>query len=232
MSKDRADLDPAVGKRLEEVRAVLFDVDGTLVDTIDLIIETFHQVFNLLGIPDRTDAEILSWIGKPLYLQVRELHEERAEEIYRLYKELYERNRPRLARELPGMVEALRALRDRGYRLGVVTSKRNSSTLRELEDFGFSGLFEVVITAEHTANHKPHPEPLEKALEELGVGPERATYVGDSPYDIRSARGAGVLAGAVRWSRFPEEALEREQPDYWVNSPAHLLELFPGFTGP
>lgn len=213
--------------KLARVSCLLFDVDGTLIDTIELIIETFHQTFRRLGIPDRPDDEILSWIGKPLFLQVRELHEERAEEIYRLYKELYERNRPLLAREIPGVAEALRNLHQRGYRLGVVTSKRSSSTVRELGDFGFQGLFEVIITAEVTKNHKPHPEPLEKALEILGVGREEATYIGDSPYDIKSARAAGIPAGVVRWTHFPVEVLEKECPDYWVESPSHLLKLFP-----
>lgn len=228
MKDNVAGLGPGLRERLEGVRAVLFDVDGTLVDTIDLIIETFHEVFHRLGIPDRPDGEILSWIGKPLYLQVKELHEERAEEIYQLYKELYERNRPRLAREIPGIREALEGLLDRGYRLGVVTSKKSSSTMRELKDFSLADLFQVVVTADDTENHKPHPEPLLRALEDLGVDNEEATYVGDSPYDIESARGAGVLAGAVRWSRFPARLLEKVGLDYWVESPSHLLELFRG----
>jgi pyrophosphatase PpaX len=216
---------------LENINTLIFDVDGTLVDSTRLILETFHQTFRALGLPDRSDEEILSRVGKPLHVQVRELHPERERELYDTYQELYRRNHDLLIREIPGIREALRTLAEGGYRLGVVTSKRRFSTRRDLESFRLQPFFEVVITAEDTGKHKPDPEPVLEALYRLGSVPGEAAFIGDSPYDLRSAHSAGVTAGAVSWSPFPREVLEREKPDFWVPSPADLPRLFPGLRG-
>jgi pyrophosphatase PpaX len=115
--------------------------------------------------------------------------------------------------------------------MAVVTSKRSFSTRSDLKFFGLYSFFEVIIAADNTRLHKPHPEPVLTALELMGAPPDQATYIGDSPYDLRSAHAAGVLAGAVEWSPFPRETLQAENPDYWVPSPRSLTDLFPGPSG-
>lgn len=203
-------------------------MDGTLVDTIRLILDTFHDTLRILKIPPLSDEEVLSQIGRPLHLQMRELDWMREGELYALYQRLYVKNHDRLARPIPGIREALATLKNGGYRMGVVTSKRSFSTRGDLEFFGLESFFEVVIAADNTRHHKPHPEPVLSALEYMGAPEARSTYIGDSPYDLRSAHAAGVLAGAVEWSPFPRESLEAEEPDYWVHTPADLPALFPG----
>ena len=133
-------------------------------------------------------------------------------------------------REFPGVREALGELVDRSYRLGLVTSKRSSSAGSDLDYFHLTPFFEVVITADDTERHKPDPEPVLLALERLGIDTARATYIGDSPYDLRCAHAAGVLAGAVAWGPFPREVLQAEKPDYWIPQPSDLLTLFPTVT--
>lgn len=212
---------------MRDIYCLLFDVDGTLVDTIRLILDTYHDTFRILDMPDRSDEEILSWIGRPLHLQARDIDRMREGEIFSLYQRLYRKNHDRLAREIPGIKEALVGLRDRGYRMAVVTSKRSASTLSDLRFFGLDSFFETVVAADNTIHHKPHPEPVLTALERLGASREESTYIGDSPYDIACARAAGVLAGAVEWSPFPRERLQEEKPDYWVSTPYHFSTLFP-----
>ena len=217
--------------RKGDVRAVLFDWDGTLADTIELILFTFEETLRLLGIPPRGRDEILSQVGRPLMEQAADINPARAEEIFSTYQRLYERNHHRLVKEIPGVREALEALRGRGYRMVVVTSKRAEGALYDLRYFGYEPFFDAVVTANDTALHKPHPEPALEALRRLGATAEEATFIGDSPFDIRCAHAAGMTAGAVEWGPFPRRALETEGPDYWVREPACLTELFPGPAG-
>lgn len=215
------------GPALDGIKVLFFDLDGTLADTTELILATFRDTFAELGLPQRGDEELLSQIGRPLHLQARDIDEGRAQEIFDLYRHLYDVNHDRLAREFPGVRESLAGLRERGYRLAVVTSKRSHSAYGDLAYYHLMEYFEVVVTADDTARHKPEPEPALKALELLGAQPGEATYIGDSPYDLRCAHAAGVLAGAVEWGPFSREVLQEERPDYWVPSPPSLLELFP-----
>lgn len=213
---------------LQSVRYILFDLDGTLTDSIDLILKTFQETFLLLGIPPRTDAEFLSQVGRPLHLQMRDIDSDRAQELFDTYQRLYRELHDEMQREFDGVKEAVAGLKERGYRMAVVTSKRSAGTLRDLEYSGLRPFFEVVISAEDTKAYKPDPEPVLEALERLAAIPGEATYIGDSPFDLRCAHAAGVLAGAVEWSPFPRDVLEAESPDYWIPTPQSLLDLFPG----
>ncbi len=213
---------------IEGISCILFDLDGTLVDTIDLIIFCFQETLRILGLPFRSEEQIVSEIGRPLHLQARDIDADRAEEIFALYQRLYDRHRDGLVHEFPGIREALAGLVERGYRLGLVTSKRSSSALADLAFFGLKTFFEVVVTADDTTSFKPEPEPVIEALKRLEVSAGEATFIGDSPFDLRCAHAARVLSGAVAWGPFPREALECERPDFWIPSPPYLLTLFAG----
>ncbi len=206
---------------------LLFDLDGTLVNTIPLILRAFRETFRALGLPPRDDREMLLEVGKPLYQQALDIDPYRAEEIFRVYQEMYDRYYQELVEEYPGIRESLRELKERGYHLAVVTSKRFSNARLDLERFDLLPLFDALVTAEDTENHKPDPEPVLKALEKLGGAPERTAFIGDSPYDLKSAHAAGVRAGAAAWGPFPHELLEAERPDYWIPDPPSLLRIFP-----
>jgi len=219
---------PQEGRGLERVRFILFDMDGTLADTTELILTAFRETFRILGLPPRSDEEFLSQVGRPLLRQMRDIDPQRESELVSTYARLYDRYHDELAREIPGVRESLEELSGRGYRMAVVTSKRSRSTHSDLRYFGLDRFIDVVVAADDTAFHKPHPEPVLMALERLGAAKEETTFIGDSPFDLRSAHDAGVLAGAVEWSPFPRRVLEEECPDYWVKTPRQLLELFPG----
>ncbi len=217
---------------LRGIRYLLFDLDGTLVDTTALILHTFRETFRRLGIPLPSDAEMLSQIGRPLRLQMRDIDPEREDELVDVYARLYDEYHYELAHEIPGMRESLAQLEKRGYRMAIVTSKRNRAVEGELRFFGLAEFFPVVIDAEDTDRHKPEPEPVLAAIAELGGSPRESTFIGDSPYDLRSAHAAGLPAGAVEWSPFPRSELEAEKPDYWIPDPPSLLQLFPEVDAP
>jgi pyrophosphatase PpaX len=214
------------------INCLLFDFDGTLADTTELILRSFEESFARAGLAPPSRETLLAQVGRPLVRQMADFDPGHAETLYRLYQEAYEEMHDALARPFPGVKEALEELAGRGYVLGVVTSKRAHTAGQGLEYFSMRRLFRVVVSADDTGRHKPDPDPLLEAMRRLGTEPRETTYIGDSPHDLKCAHAAGVAAGAVGWGPFSREVLEAENPDYWVERPASLLELFPSPKSP
>ncbi|MDP8950002.1 MAG: HAD hydrolase-like protein, partial [Actinomycetota bacterium] len=191
------------------LRAALFDFDGTLVDTTELIYQSMrHATGEILG-KDLSREVLLANVGQPLPRQMELLDAQRAEALLESYRLHNEEHHDALIGEFPGVEDSLARLRAGGVRVAVVTSKRRFSVEMALETF--PGLGEVVdrfVTMEDTAEHKPHPAPLLKGLEFLGgIPPEEAAYVGDSPFDVAAAKAASVKSVAVSWGAFSEDTL-------------------------
>lgn len=212
---------------------VLFDLDGTVVDTVELIVRSFrHAVRTVLG-EDLPDEYITAGVGQPLMTQMERLSRERARELYDVYREYNHRHHDELIRAYDGIAEALRALRAAGRRLGIVTSKSHDTTQMAFDAIGIGTLFDAVVTASDTDVHKPAAAPVLLCLDHLGVhgeageprAPARPIYIGDSPVDIRAGKAAGVATAAVAWGVFGREALLAAGPDYWVERPADLVAL-------
>ena len=206
---------------------VLFDLDGTLIDSGAMIVASLkHAAKTVLG-RDVQEELLTAAIGGPgLVAQMRALDPERVEELVAAYRD---HNEP-LHDELEAfweVVEVLPRLRAEGHRLGIVTAKRHASVQLAFNRLpGLEANFEVVIGAEDTAQHKPDPAPLLAALERLDAAPREAAYVGDSPFDVRAAKAAGIHAVAVAWGGIHgPEALEREQPDALVRHAEELLAV-------
>jgi len=200
----------------------LFDFDGTLADSLDLIMASFrHATGHVLGaVPD--DAVLRAGIGRPLIDQMRELDPGRAEELYEVYVEHNLRHHDDLLQPFPGVDGLLAALRHAGRRLGIVTSKRRATAEHGAELLGL-GSFEVLVGWEDTDAHKPGPEPVLRALELLGVRAADAVYLGDSPWDIRCGRAAGVTTAAVLWGAGSRDELQAERPDLVFERPQEVL---------
>ena len=207
-------------------RTVLFDLDGTLVDSGAIILASFRHATSTVLRREIPDHELLAAVGGPgLREQMEALDPERAEELIAVYSAhnagLHDGLEP-----CTGVLEALRTLHDEeGRRLGVVTAKRRASldlafeVIRELR-----GFFDVTVGAEDTERHKPNPAPLLFALEHLGEDPAGAVYVGDSRFDVQAAKAAGIGSVAVTWGRIhSRERLERESPDAIVDGVEELL---------
>jgi pyrophosphatase PpaX len=204
---------------------VLFDLDGTLIDSGPMIVASMkHAAATVLGreIPEEVLAAAVG--GPGLVAQMNALDPARADDLVEAYRV---HNEP-LHDELEAfweVVEVLPRLRAEGRRLGIVTAKRRSTVqlafdrLPELER-----RFDVIVTAEDTQRHKPDPEPLRLALRRLGAEPHEAAYVGDSPFDVRAAKAAGVHAVAVGWGGIHErEVLLAAEPDAFVETAGELL---------
>ena len=204
---------------------VLFDLDGTLIDSGPMIIASMrHAAQTVLG-RDIPDAVLSAAIGGPgLVAQMHALDPERVDDLVAAYRE---HNEP-LHEALEAfweVVEVLPRLRAEGRRLGVVTAKRRASVQLAFDRLpGLEASFDIVVGAEDTERHKPDPEPIQEALRRLEATPGEAAYVGDSPFDIRAARAAEVFAVAVGWGGIHDAgALERERPDVLVRHAEELL---------
>ena len=205
--------------------AVLFDLDGTLVDTIALLLASMRHAFDTCGtarVP--TDAEWIAGIGTPLVAQLRafaatDAEVDRLVAAYRSYQRVHH---DAMTRAYEGIVPLVERLRAGGHPLGIVTSKANDIAERTLAHVGLLAPMDVVIGADSVARHKPDPEPVRVALERLGVAPADAVFVGDSPHDVASGNAAGVRTIGVLWGPFSRETLAAVRPTRIVETVAEL----------
>lgn len=199
--------------------AVLFDLDGTLADTVDLILRSFrHTMRTHLG-EAPPDQRWLDGIGTPLRDQLRAFARDarEAEAMTETYRAFQRDVHDASVDVFPGAVAVLEGLRARGVRRAVVTSKSREMAERTLEVCGLTPLIEVLVTADDVVRGKPDPEPVLLALEELALtDPTGVLFVGDSPWDVRAGRAAGVRTAAAVWGPFPAHVLDREKPDHTV----------------
>ena len=203
---------------------VLFDLDGTVIDSGSIILASMrHAAQTVLG-REIPDAQLVAAVGGPgLIEQMRILDEDRVDELVECYRAHNEPLHSELA-ECAGMTDALTTLKQEGRRLGIVTAKRRATVDIAFRYLPLESFFEVVVGSDDTERHKPDPQPLLFALEQLDVEPAQAAYVGDSPFDVRAAKAGGLHAIAVTWGGIHHrERLEAEQPDAIVTDTDELL---------
>jgi pyrophosphatase PpaX len=204
---------------------VVFDLDGTVVDTVELIVESFRYATSTVLGEVLPDEFILAGVGRPLRAQMERLSTEHARELYDVYREYNHRRHDELIRGYDGIEEVLDALKAAGRRTGIVTSKSRDTTGMAFRAVGLEERFDVVVTATDTSEHKPSPVPLQLCLQRLGATAAGSIYVGDSPFDVQAGAAAGMTTAAVAWGVFGRDALLAAGPDFWLDEPRDLLAL-------
>lgn len=202
------------GEIMPILDTVQFDNDGTLVDTYDLILESFHHaVRNVLG-HDIADEKLMAKVGQPLSTQMWDFTDDPAvhEELLLTYREFNHRIHDERVSLFPGVREGLERLREEGFKMGVVTSKMSPLARRGLEVLEVAEFFDCLVGADSCSKHKPDPDPILMGCDLLGATPESCVYVGDSPYDLQASNAAGTLSVAALWGMFDEDALCAENP--------------------
>jgi pyrophosphatase PpaX len=204
--------------------AVLFDLDGTVIDSGAIILASMRYAAREVLGADVPDEQLMAAVGGPgLEAQMHALAPDRVEELVTVYRAHNEPLHDELAC-CAGMEDVLLRLKDEGRRLGIVTAKRRQTVELAFARLPIEHLFETVVGGDETERHKPDPEPLLLALERLNARPEEAAYVGDAPFDVKAARTAGLFAIGVTWGGIhARERLEAEDPDALVDTPEELL---------
>jgi len=203
---------------------VLLDFDGTVIDSGAIILASMrHATLTVLG-REFEDGILMAAVGGAgLSEQMRLLDEARVDELVRVYRAHNEPLHSKLVC-CAGMEDVLATLKQEGRRLGIVTAKRRQTVALAFAHVSIEHLFDVVVGSDDTERHKPDPDPILHALDRLGAAAEDAVYVGDSPFDIRAAKAAGVHAVAVTWGGIhSHERLAAEEPDAIVHSAEELL---------
>jgi pyrophosphatase PpaX len=216
-------------------RYVLFDLDGTLLDTNELIIRSFEYTLEKFYPGRYTRTDILPLMGQPLIQQMEfyagedaarlENHVQQMVDTYREYNIAMHDQYVAL---FPHVSEVLATLHAEGVRLAVVTSKMRKTAQMGLDLFLLTPFFEAIVAVEDTEKHKPDPEPLLLAMDKLGAERERTIMVGDSPYDLLGAKAAEVASCGVAWSLRGREALAELKPDYIIDDMRELLSIVRG----
>lgn len=213
--------------------AVLFDLDGTLIDSVPLILDSFRHAFAACGLPVPEEAQLLQGVGTPLAPHFARYSSDPAEvdHLIRTYREHNLANHDTRIRAFAGITTMLQAVHRAGARTAIVTSKNRQTTERGLRVAGLEGLFEAIVPSDEVTKPKPDPEPVLRALALLGIERTRTVFVGDSLHDLHCGRAAGVRTAAVLWGPFGRDALASGAPDYWIETPGDLCRTI-GLSGP
>lgn len=210
---------------MKKIDVLLFDLDGTLVDSNQLIIESFRQTFQIhfpKSVP--TETEIISLVGPPLFetFQLFTKSNDQIQEMIETYRTIYQQLEFSYIDIYPNVTSTLSALKAMGCHLGVVTSKFKVSAKPSLEHFGIASMMDVVVGLDDVKNHKPHPEPVWKALESFTY--QEAMMIGDNPSDLLAGKHAGILTCGVEWTLKKVE-LKQLNPDFWIHDFRDLIDI-------
>jgi pyrophosphatase PpaX len=206
-------------------KGILFDLDGTLIDTSNLIIRSFQHTFKLHYGRPLTAEEVYAFFGKPLKAAMEYYGPDKVDDLIKTYREFNLAHHDQLTTGFAGVPETIRKIYNAGILMAIVTSKTRNTAIRGLKLFHMDQCFSVVIGHEECRKHKPDPEPVCKALAAINLAPADCLMVGDSPFDLASARAAGVKTAAVRWTQIAWDNLLAEQPDYILNTIEDLLAI-------
>lgn len=209
------------------IKGILFDFDGTLADSIPLIMRSFQEACRKILGHELPEKQIIDTFGLSLPDAMKELAEnpEQIDPLRAVYREFFYENHDAMIQSLEGIEETIAALYDKGIAMAVVTSKKHPMALRSLVCVGLDKYIPHIVAFGDTEHAKPHPEPMEAAAARMGLKPQECLCVGDSPFDLISGRAAGATTVAVSYTTFDWKLMEQEgRPDYVVD---HLRELIP-----
>lgn len=209
----------------KNITTLLFDLDGTLLNTNELIIASFTDTLNHYCPGQFKREDIIPFLGPTLIDTFTSIDPERADEMVAHYREHNWRNHDLLVTQFDGVFETVQTLKRSGYKLAIVTTKKRNVVEKGLRLSKLDQFFEVVVTLDDVENAKPDPEPLLKALKQVDSIPEEAIMIGDNSHDILGGKNAGTKTAGVAWSLKGREFLDTFKPDYMLENMSDLLEI-------
>jgi HAD superfamily hydrolase (TIGR01549 family) len=209
-----------------KIKAIIFDVDGVLIDSVKIIVESYQKTAKKLGLKIPTSKEILELLGGPLEEIVRILWPDTNQEIYlKEYRKIFTDGNL-IIPKIDGAVEAVKKIKNSGFKIGIITGKGKFFLEKHLKEAGFDiNWFEAISNADTTKNHKPDPEPILYVIDKLNVKPEETLYVGDAINDYECAKNAKVEYVSVLTGSLKREELKKLGVKNIVNSVSDLPEF-------
>jgi pyrophosphatase PpaX len=207
------------------INTVLFDLDGTLIDTNELIISSFLHTLEKYYPGQYKRENVIPFMGPTLEETFEGINKELAQEMIKTYREFNISNHDLFVKEFDGVYETVRVLKENGFKLGIVTTKRLDVALKGIKLTKLDEIFEIVVALEHVKKPKPDPEPILLALEQLQSVPEEALMVGDNHHDILGGKNAGTKTAGVAWSLKGKDYLKQFEPDYMLENMTDLLSI-------
>ena len=213
---------------MNKITTILFDFDGTIMDTREVVLLSWQHTFMTLEGKERDPDEIYKTFGEPLkYTMARFFPGTKAEAALQIYRSYQKDNFAGKIKVFPGMKELLEEIKKNGYHTALVTSRLKCTALEGIAQHGLTSYFDELVTCDDTEKHKPDPEPILAALRKLGRRPEEALMIGDTMFDIQCAKNARVQSVLVNWSESvsEEEKNGAKGPDFMIEKPMDLMDL-------
>ncbi|MDQ0233494.1 pyrophosphatase PpaX [Metabacillus malikii] len=208
-----------------KINTLLFDLDGTLINTNELIIESFLHTLHQYYPSKYKREDVLPFIGPTLYETFESINPEKMDEMVQVYRTFNHEQHDKLVTEFETVFETIQTLKEKGFKLGIVTTKIRSTVNMGLKLTKLDQFFDVVVTLDDVEKAKPDPEPILKALEQLDSTPEEAIMVGDNHHDIEAGKNAGTQTAGVAWSIKGREYIASHKPDYLLEKMSDLLAI-------
>lgn len=209
---------------IKNIDTILFDLDGTLINTIELIVASFLHTMETYYPGKYKREDVVSFIGPPLSETFNNLDPDRVEEMTNTYRTFNHAKHDDLVEEYEGVKETLEVLHKEGFKMAIVTTKRRDTAVRGLQLKKLDHFFDVIVSLDEVTNYKPHPEPAQMAMEALGSVPEKTMMIGDSQHDILGGKNAGTKTAGVGWSIKGQEFLSTFEPDVMLGKMPELLD--------
>jgi pyrophosphatase PpaX len=210
---------------MKNITTLLFDLDGTLINTNELIISSFMHTLNHYYPEKYQREDVYPFMGPTLIETFSSIDPDNVEEMVACYRKFNHEQHDLLVTEFDGVYETIRTLKENNFKLAIVSTKMRETVLRGLELTNLLPFFEEVVALDDVNHAKPHPEPLQKALKALGSKPEEAMMIGDNYHDIEGGKNAGTLTAGVSWSIKGKDFLEKYNPDYMLDTMPELLDI-------
>jgi pyrophosphatase PpaX len=208
-----------------KINTILFDLDGTLINTNELIIESFLHTLNSYYPSKYQRADVLPFLGPTLYDTFGSLNPEKMEEMVKVYRKFNHEQHDLLVTEFETVFDTVKTLQEQGFKLGIVTTKIRDTVNMGLKLTKLDQFFDVVVTLDDVEHAKPHPEPILKALAQLGSSPEETIMVGDNHHDVEAGKNAGTRTAGVSWSVKGREYISSHNPDYLLEKMSDILPI-------
>jgi pyrophosphatase PpaX len=208
-----------------KINTLLFDLDGTLINTNELIIASFLHTLDSYYPSKYKREDVLPFIGPTLYDTFGSVDQDRMEEMVKVYRKFNHEQHDTLVTEYETVFETIKTLKEQGFKLGIVTTKIRDTVNMGLKLTKLDQFFDVVVTLDDVENAKPHPEPVLKALKQLDSSPEEAIMVGDNHHDVEAGKNAGTKTAGVAWSIKGREYISSYNPDYLLEKMSDLLPI-------